>query len=488
MGSCKTWNINQIDENWRFIGEINSQYDSSISFGKLSGNMSIRERNSKKEIFIKGLITNKNKKKIKIEKEFSLHGFESRISKDKNIIYFNIKDKYMIFNDDLVMIKDGIETAKISGKFYYDNKLLKLYLELYLIKPKKEKSFITISSGFSLSKLTDDIDIISNSVCGLKNLGNTCYFNSSFQILIHIPKFVKIIKDNDDFRENIIEDINLIFKEILRLKKENMPLINPSKLVNRFKYENQEYNNYFQKDSEQFLEDLLWNINLALGVTDDKRKSIPFNCTTVKEKLFWDYIKQSEEDTYYKINDLFYVCFVHEKKCEKCGYLTYYFDESCGLKLNFEKIKYKSTIDLYSLIMDNFKNPIRIESSMLCQKCMDCYNIIETTRIAKLPSILILALQKTNDENTEKFPWSVMHNEIGIKEIVDLDLSKFGKASYEIFAINNHLGHSPRGGHYYSTIFLEKLYSWYSFNDSSVEKINKPTPSINNYILFYKQK
>lgn len=102
---------------------------------------------------------------------------------------------------------------------------------------------------------------------------------------------------------------------------------------------------------------------------------------------------------------------------------------------------------------------------------------------------MILSLQKTNLESTQKLPWIVKFGkEIGIKEIVDIELCKNENCSYTLFAINNHIGYSPRSGHYYSMIFLKDLNSWFQFNDESVDPINFPSPNLNNYILVYKQK
>jgi len=40
-----------------------------------------------------------------------------------------------------------------------------------------------------------------NVPCGLKNIGNTCYFNSILQVYFNIPGFVEAILDfkDDDF-------------------------------------------------------------------------------------------------------------------------------------------------------------------------------------------------------------------------------------------------------------------------------------------------
>ena len=492
MGACtirKPDDFNDtIKESWKFEGEI--YYEKSneirISYWEINGNVQIYETNNIKEIYIEG--------KTKNKKDFYLKGFES-CKKKENISYFKIiKDHNSLldldFDEDIIMLRNNNEYTKITGNVKYKKNVLKMDLDLYLPKPKKEKqNTYIINFRYRFAKLTDPVDIISNSLCGMKNLINTCYINSSFQILIHIRELVEIIYSKKDFKENVIGNINSIFDKILKYRKESRPVIDPSIFVVNFKREHEEYNNHFQMDSEMFLEDLIWNINLELGALGVIRPLNLSNAKNEKEKLFWNYLLESEEDSFYKINDLFYVSFIHENKCvnKNCNYVSYYFDETTGLKLNFINIERKNEIDLSTLIMNNFKNEIKIKSSYACQKCRNCFYINENTRIAKFPKILILSLQKTNVENTRKIPWIVKFpNEIGIRDLADLDICK-GSGRYKLFAINNHIGFSPRSGHYYSNIFLEQLNSWFSFNDESVDQIQNPEENLNNYIIIYKQ-
>lgn len=58
-------------------------------------------------------------------------------------------------------------------------------------------------------------NILMNSLCGMKNLINACYMNSSFQILIHIPQFIKIVQRYTNFEGKVIYEINKIYKEII---------------------------------------------------------------------------------------------------------------------------------------------------------------------------------------------------------------------------------------------------------------------------------
>jgi len=494
MGGCaNSQSDNDNGEHYKFSGEIKYKHNSEC-FKTLEGKILIKEGGNKKIIEIKG----KTKGNPPYEREqFCFQGEESYI-KDDNNIYFDIKTKKeqskVIIIKDIILKKRNKNFPLIKGEIYYDKILydLEMYLELKKKNNYERNTDVVVHDYFFyLKSLTDPVDIISNSVIGFQNLINTCYINSSFQILIHIKDLVKIIRKNNDFKHNIIGYINDIFDEILLKKKEYRPVINPSKFVNYFKKENPEYNSYSQMDSEMFLEELIWNINLELSCLMEKREPNFFLYESKKERLLKEYIKESEKDSHYEINDLFYVCFIHEKKCTNCKYISYYFDETTGLKLNFENINYKRTIDLDTIIKDNFKKPLLIKSSFFCQNCKNCYYIEETTRIAKLPKILIISLQKTNGENTKKIPWQVNYNyknNLSLKDIVDFDLCKKDSGLYQLFAINNHLGYSPRSGHYFSMIRLEKLNNyWFSFNDTSADKINPPSPDLNNYVLFYKQ-
>ena len=193
-------------------------------------------------------------------------------------------------------------------------------------------------------------------------------------------------------------------------------------------------------------------------------------------------------DSDYRMDDLFYVCFINEKKCKKCNNVKFFFEETVGLKLNFKYINKEKEIDLTKLINDNFKSWNDIESSFPCERCQKNKFSIKT-RIARLPKILIILLQKTNEDESKKIPWIVnFKDKLDLKDIVkDTLIFKKGETLYSIFAINNHYGYSPRSGHYSSQIYIEHFKTWFNFNDTITSISNKPEPNLNNYALIYKK-
>jgi len=470
---------------WEFHQDIN---DEDNDYGVLKGSVYIKEGNYCKGIQIEGIRVKTNNEKFK----FIYNG--NCIKNENNIYYYKItydKNSKYKFPNAIIMQFIDEKNPVIVGDIFFEDKPLKLKLFLYLPKTTTNKSYISIDKyQHILMKLNKPADKISNSRCGMVNLFNTCYMNSSFQILLHIPQLIEIILENKDFEHNIIGNINCILEIILKKYSESRSVIDPSIFVENFKNQHLEYSGHSQKDTEMFLEDLIADINTQLSVLD-KRIMHYYSTNTKKEILYYKYIKETEQDSYFKINDLFYVCFVHEKQCVSCNYISYYFDEATGLKLNFVKtMNKKKKINVKDLIGYNFINPIYSNSSFPCENCKKCYQFKEVTKLAKLPKILILSLQKTDIESNEKLPWLVEFNvneSLVLNKLVDTELCYNGNCSYSLFAINNHVGSSPKSGHYYSLIYLEALKQWFSFNDESVYEASSIIPSKYNYILFYKQ-
>ncbi len=298
-------------EKWKYNGAIYqnklnkymNEYQ-TIKIESLKGYIYIKRGKKNREIKIEGKTKNskgKDKKENYIFYGEEIINNQINVKRDYDLfekIIFKIQGENKFQLNYLTINKYNNESTKASADNIYTTNekggkdgpyFLDLHLSSHMENNKQigyEKINISNLELLKLLKLDNPQDILINSICGMKNLINTCYINSSFQILIHIPEFIKIMRNNSYFKyDNIIKQINNIYDQILEKYKQYKPIINPKSFVNYFKSNHYTYNNYSQMDSEMFLEELIWDINIELGNLGFERNN----------DLFTNYIKTEIE-------------------------------------------------------------------------------------------------------------------------------------------------------------------------------------------------
>ena len=304
---------------------------------------------------------------------------------------------------------------------------------------------------------------ISSSLTGLQNLGNTCYINTCLQNLIHCTPFISRFLEisNKIFEKNIRPcPISDAFYELLlqiydNNHNEQNDYINPCNFVDKFcSLHNQFYGNH-EHDTQEFCRFLLQDFNCELN----------------------EVVSPSSY-----ITDLFIGFFSFEYICE-CGYKEYTFSQFLDLPIQMNSNI--NGFDLFQMIQNNFYRKSYVDMGENCKFCKRTSKKNEIMRIASLPQILIISLQRINQHNGKKNEVPVKFYEgIDLREIIDSELSDGSSTKYNLFAVSNHVG-EINTGHYYNYIKIGKI--WYCFEDSKVFQVGYQIEmnSREVYTLFY---
>jgi ubiquitin C-terminal hydrolase len=103
-------------------------------------------------------------------------------------------------------------------------------------------------------------------LCGLANLGSTCFMNSVFQCLSNIPEFTKkILAFNEEVNAPIIGEYIKLIKQIWSGKSR---CIEPSLLVDNISHHLPHYDNYRQQDAQEFMNHFLHLIHAELSTKE----------------------------------------------------------------------------------------------------------------------------------------------------------------------------------------------------------------------------
>lgn len=315
---------------------------------------------------------------------------------------------------------------------------------------------------------------------GILNLGNTCYLNSTIQILSHIYELNNYIKDNQkiaDIPDSILTKEWFDLYNLLWLKN---CTISPNKFVHHIRELSKIKNSVFSDSTQNDAVEYFYFVIDCIHNSYNKTNNIHLLRTEqIDQKEINKAIDLYENKNQSIIHYLF-TSFI----------ITVYTNQITNEK-EFDKIEPNFTIELSIPVCpsvtlnDCFEETFNLEimnDPWLDDKTNTYKKINKQTYLCYLPEILVIHLKRWN-ANLNK-------NNTLVKFDETLNIFKYtlyktqNECSYELFGIINHQG-SVMGGHYFS--YIKKIH-WYSFDDSTITKI-EPSAIINskNYCLFYRK-
>ncbi len=334
-------------------------------------------------------------------------------------------------------------------------------------------------------------------VIGLRNLGNTCFINSSLQCLsATIPLTDYFL--GYDYRSEINKDnflgtggkLVVAYAELMKkMWLGSKSVVDPATFKDQISTFAPQFSGYHQHDSQELLSYLLDGIHEDLNRVKTRPYVEDKDCDGTRDELdaidAWkNYLKRNKS----LVVDLFQGQLRNTCKCLVCGHVNIRFEPFMYLSLPIA-----DTAESLDDCIDLYLNEETLEGAdqWYCEKCKTHVDATKKSDLWILPPILIVHLKrfkyneygKVGSKNDQSLSYPV--KQWDLKQYVKNNRGIY--PLYDLYAVSNHMG-GLGGGHYTATTLNRFDDLWYEFNDSFYRTVaesihQKQTKSA--YVLFY---
>eukprot|EP00466_Bigelowiella_natans_P017249 jgi/Bigna1/55867/estExt_Genewise1Plus.C_730077 len=333
---------------------------------------------------------------------------------------------------------------------------------------------------------------------GLRNLGNTCFMNSTLQCMNATPVLADFFVDGDytsEINPDAYKSHGRIAREFGKLLKEMWDrrphTVTPSRFKSAIGDYSDRFSGYQQQDSQELLAALLEGLHEDLNRVRKK----PYDPNPVigngeddeeKAQLSWSKHRKREDSV---IIDNIYGQIRSQVICPACNRASVKFDPCGILQLPFPNVDTK-VVTLEGCLRGFTKEELlSAGNEYKCDHCGHEGRGKKKLDLWRLPNILIIQLKR--------FQYT-RHYRSKIETYVEyplegLDMSPWTRceaqkkdSTYDLFAVSCH-GGGLGGGHYwaYAKNLIDKQ-KWYTLNDSSVSRMSpEKVRTSDAYLLFY---
>jgi len=342
-----------------------------------------------------------------------------------------------------------------------------------------------------------------NSLIGLANIGNTCFFNAVLQALRLCPVIGTIFLADEPLslraeskHTQLVSAFQLLMKDFWKESAPNrtkMTMLPRGFFNSLFQVLEETNNGWYQRGQQADASEAIQYIMESLH--DGMYRSVKMtvsgsasNCEEVSQVKALDSWSTHFSKEYSPIVQNFYGQSQKCVRCTHCKSTTERYEPWLMIKTAIPggDVVGGPAPTLSACLAAEFA-PETIDDYQ-CDSCKKRGKAIITTRISRLPPIVILNVKRfTNAGNKVrgKLAWDL--DEFDLSSILAFSRNPFGEESmfpaiYETFAVIEHHG-SLQGGHY--TMFAKQNDGWLEYDDNSISDVTPDrVVSADSYIIF----